>query len=968
MHLFRLAYKNIIHRKARFIFTILSVVFGVMFVAGTFTFTDGLRGIFDDVSTEIAGDSSIIVRGKIEFGDNNLAPPIPRELQEVLESIEGVQRVEPGVARDGLSVSELFIDPISGEESGTGDRIQSVVDGPPVIGLGIDGDSSGNLVLLQDYGNGSGKFPENRNEFAIDVGTADANSMELGRRYSITIPEGEFAGPQVAALVGVFRLGEEGAVAFTAQLVVFDIDTAVNYFNAGIGYDQYDIYLEEGFNPAQGVADVERVLASSPTAVDALDALNVQVEAIQTAEFAAEVANFFNGIIDILRNVFLGFSSIILLVSGFVIFNTFSIVLDQRIKEFGLLRAIGLSGRQLMRLVLGEAFIVGLIATIVGLAASVGVFFGFVAFLKSQASGEFPDLEFIISARTVIVAFIVGVGLTMVSALPAALKSNRIPPIAALREGVSATRDTEVVPQPVLGAVVLTAGIGAAIASLFLSWVLIALLSVVAAVLIYWGGTRVSKWAGQFAILGFGIAWLIIASGIVDINSGLRAGETLTLFGIGAIFVFVGVNLLSPLFGAQFTKGLGAPIKAVARVIGNLGVSNAARNPKRTATTAGALMIGIALLSVASILSSSIQATFTEALEGTVRSDLIVCKDTCGPQDTFSTKIVDNISDSDFVSSALAFSEEGEGFKVISTVTNSAVTTRDEIFSVAATDLAVVDEHLNLNLQVENGSVDKSKPNGVYVKKSQADEYNLEIGSTVDIQFPSGAESTLEVVGIFNVDATIFRSEWLVQSSLLNENVSRYSHFAVSILLKSGLGVDLTNTDDPVLGTIRDDIFIEQGTLAIDPDLAIQTKSQLNEQLQGDLDQTLVIISAFLFISFLVAIFGVANTLALSIFERTREIGLLRAIGMKRGQVRRMIVVEGFIIGVFGSLIGVAMGIVFGVVATRVLPDEFVNQLAITPRNLIIYVIVGILAALVGTVIPSIRAGRLKVLQAISQE
>lgn len=942
MQLFRLAYKNIIHRKARFILTTLSVVVGVMFVAGTFTFTNGLRGIFNELSADIAGESQIIVRSKVSFGGRDAAPNLPINLQAELEKIDGVDIVEPGVFNDGLVLQLLdatVLDP--------------AISGTPVIGLNWP-ESIGNLKLVEEYRGGSGgKPPSARNEFAVDILTATEYGLILGDEYEILIPSGSFAGPQKTKLVGVFQFGTNPDRAdFSAQLMAFDTETAVEYLNDGFGYDQYDIYTDLNVPVPQVIATIENFLATSPTAVATLQEAGIQVEILDTGEIREEIEDSFNSIIDLFRNVLLGFAFIILLVSAFVIFNTFSIILDQRIKELGLLRAVGLSGGQLQRLVLGEAFIVGAVSTIVGFGASFAVVYGLQAFLNAQSGGDFPDIGLTINASTFISATLVGVGITMLSALPATLRSRKISPIVALREGgTSAVSQTKFIKKPTQGLMALIPAVLLAVACLFVSWILAVLLTLIATFLFFWGGARLGKWLGQFLVLSFGVLWMVLPAWALN----LKLGEQFTIFGLGVIIVFFGVNLVSPLFGVKLARGFGVPIRAVFGKVGQLGVENSARNPKRTTTTAAALMIGISLFSVAVIMVGSIRATFHDTLSNTVNSDFIVCIELCDPnQSTFASTINDKINEQpQVVRSTLPFSQVPEGFKVTSVNTAGEVSRHDDIFDIVGSEIPKINDHFNF--VTVNGNADITIFNGVYVDKLVADDYDLQAQSIVSVEFSTGRTADIEVVGIFTGSGQF--GSWILNSDFIDENVTGRQDFLISVLLQPGVTLDQA----------RDVIGPEIGS--VNPNVQLQTRDEFNDNQIGSLDIILTVIAGFLALSSVVAILGIANTLSLSIFERTREIGLLRAIGMKRRQVRRMIRIEGLIIGIFGGFLGVGLGILFGVVTVQVMPDEFISIFSFGRWELlIIAAVLGPIVGLLSTRFAASRAGRMNILNAISEE
>ncbi len=951
MQLFRLAYKNIVHRKARFILTTLAVVVGVTLVSGIFIFTDSVRSIFTDLSRDIAGESQLIIRSEIDFGDRNLAPPLPIELKSELEEVEGVETVESAIVEFGLILKHL-----------DNEVIGSNAEGAPVVGSNWDESTTRrNNFLIR------GRQPTGPQEFAVDDATAENNELKIGEKFIITIPAGESAGSAQYTLVGTFRLGAREDGLAGAQLIVFDTPTAIKLLNDDKGIDQYEVYTEAGSNPLEVVTNLESVL-NSQEIKNILTTANVKAEVVATEQFADEVSDDFSGIIDFFRVVLLIFAFVILFVSAFVIFNTFSIILDQRIKELGLLRAVGLGGRQLSQLVLGESFIVGIAATVIGLAGGVGVFYFLVVLINATSGGGFSAISLVFHYRTVIWAATLGIGLTMLAALPSAIRSRRVPPIAALREGTNATAQTEAKHRPIVGSIVMLAGIGIAVFCLFQPWRVIALVTPVSALAVYWGGIRIKKLFGNFIILAMGITWMFLAWGLTKWINDFSLAGALVIFAMGLLITIMGFNIASPFFGRPLSKLLGFPLKKMYGITGTLGVENAARNPQRTANTAIVFIISIALISVATIASSSIGATFSTVLDGVVKSDYIICKQQCrgdNPDIYFATNIGGEIGKLAIVESAQPFSYIEQGIRVPHTIDSSGVRTeRNEEFDITTTNLTTIQQHLNLDLDDATASFDLSRNDVIFISQDRAENYSLEIGSTINTVFPSGAEAELTVAGIFADELTQVIGEWVMNVELVDKHIATRRDFLISVQAVDGVSKKQ----------------IEEATTSIfeinDPDLKVFTKKEYNDRLIGNLNGGTNIVQVFLYVTFIVAALGIANTLTLSIFERTREIGLLRAVGMKRRLVRRMVRIEGLIVSAFGGLLGLALGVLSSIIIIQVLPDEFISTISIPiiptqifplPNGILFPVFLAILIGALGTLFPAAKAGRLNILNAIHE-
>ena len=918
--LFRLAYSNIARKKGRFTLTILSVLLGVSFVVGVFLLTNGLRVFFGGLSDEIAGDSDLIVRTEQDFGDRAQALPVPVELAGIIEGVENIRGVISSVFEPNLILLDDMGEVI---DAGFGGNA-------PVLGINWDLSDLNSLKLAQ------GRIPENSNEFAIGANTAQLNNLNIGNVYEVILPSGPSSGRQSFTLVGTHNFADLTADSEEqALLIAFDNETAVEIFNEGRGYDQIEIFLD---NPE----DVRETQFLINQAVDNSGALaqagGVQIEIVTTAEVADEFSDFFNTFLDIFRNVLLGFAFVILLVSTFVIFNTFSIILEQRVKELGLLRAIGSTGRQIQTLVLAEAGLIGVVATVLGLAGGIGVFYGLIAFI-GLIGGDFPSLSLMFSTTTVIAAIFVGVVVTLLSALAPALRSRNIPPIAAIREGLSAAKATQVLRRPTLGKVLMGAGIAAAVPALFINWSGGLVLLILATVLLYVGGNRIGGWWGQSAVFSLGSALLILA-----VVLPIQAGETFTFYAFGTVLLFFGTNLLAPLFSSRTARALGTPFRGIYKMVGRLGSENAARNPKRTATTAAALMVGLALVTGTSVLVSSLSSTLNKQIENNLQADWIVCQEACQGDGLFSTTVAQGLQDLPEVDDTLALSFVPEGIRLIDT---------RQVRDVFGMDLNRFQKFLDLDIQ-ELGNT--SAGNGALIYDEHAKELGLQVGDTLPIRFSSGQVSELEIAGIYSNQQLVQGAEWIVNRNFLSENLNTARDVFIAVLAK----------DNFMPESVRESL--EQRLQVLDPTLEVRSKKEYQDSQTEGINQTLLVANAFLGLAFLVAIFGIANSLALSIFERTREIGLMRAIGMRRTQVRRMIRVEGIIVALFGTVLGIVLGIIFGAVGVAVTPNDFISEFSINPTFIIIYLILGVVIGLLSALWPAYRASRLNILDAISYE
>jgi len=433
----------------------------------------------------------------------------------------------------------------------------------------------------------------------------------------------------------------------------------------------------------------------------------------------------------------------------------------------------------------------------------------------------------------------------------------------------------------------------------------------------------------------------------------LAAGMTIEMstrliliaIGGGALAAFIGVYLLSPAITGQVATVLGWPIRKVYRIPGRLATDNARRSPRRTAATAAALTIGLALVSLAAVVSDSLKATFLTTMEQSVEADLFVYGDTFNPQAGFSTELGADLQQlavqrPDLVKSAMTMRWTLGGVKI-----------GGDFKDVVAAELAVLDEHMNL--QVIEGSEFHAGTNGVLVHLDSATDLGLTIGDSVAAEFPGNRTIELTVAAIFE-DSTLL-GNWVVDVSVFDSHLPTAPLGWISVLFPVGADNDASRT------------AIEVYTDAY-PQVVVENQSEFRDAQEKQLDQLLSIIQVFLGLSLVIAVLGITNTMALSVYERSRELGLLRAIGMTRRQLRRMVRWEAVIIALFGGLLGVAMGVLFGLAVIAALPETFVDIVSIPYTSLFGYLLVSGLFGMLAAILPARRASKLNVLDAISHE
>ncbi|MGH2699526.1 MAG: ABC transporter permease, partial [Actinomycetota bacterium] len=568
----------------------------------------------------------------------------------------------------------------------------------------------------------------------------------------------------------------------------------------------------------------------------------------------------------------------------FIIFNTFSIVVAQRTREFGLLRAMGATGRQILGTVFVESVIVGFVASLVGLAAGFGIAAGLQVMLKAFGL-DLPTTDLVFEPRTGLIAITVGVVVTVISAIGPARRAARISPMAALRDAS---------PQ-------------------------------------HTGFSRRRLVAGA-AITLIGAALLAVGLfGSMD--------NAISFVGLGAAVIFFGVAALSPLFAGPLARLIGGPMQAALNVPGKLARQNSGRNPKRTASTAAALMIGLALVSMVSIFGASIKASTTEIFDETLRADFIMTSSSTAGTTGISPEVAAGISEQDEIGSVASI-RFGE-FRLDGASRFLSATDPDAIEQVTA-------------LGVTEGDVSSLDEGEIFLSTEVAESENLSVGDELPMEFPKEGVAEVPIVGTFE-NTDLIGSDYLVSKGTFEQQYT-------------------TELDSVVLATVADGASTEQARAAVDnattdfPNVTVENQAEFKDSQSAMVDQLLGLITALLALALIIALLGITNTLVLAVFERTRELGLLRAVGMSRRQARSMIRWESVIIAVIGAVLGLVVGGFFGWALVAALSDEGLGEFALPAGQLIAYVIAAGVAGIIAAIPPARRAAKLNVLEAIATE
>ena len=857
MMLLRYSLRNIAATRLRFALTTMAVVIGVALTVGVLINTDGLRTAFSDMAGDLYDQVDLSVRSQSTLGNVDQWQDLPLldpSLKDQLEAIDGVERAAGAVSEFSVVAIDAdgnAIDPELGQQAGMG---------------WPEDESLGRIFPLDD---GVSRRPSGPDEFAMDHDTAADFGFRIGERYKVATP----AGTHSFELVGVFYFMEPELRA-PFQLVAWDMDTARQLLHGGGGYDLIDVRLSPGASLDEVTESIEHTLGPSYAVLSQQD----QVEA-RDQEFSDLLADF--------RNVLLAFAVIVLVISAFITYNTFTLVTGQRIKEFGLLRVLGADRRQVALTVAFEALVMGAVATVVGFGLGIGVSRGFSAIMEA-AGANLPVPEVIIGGGPVAAALALGVGVTAVVAILPAMRARRVTPIVALADDAD-----------------------------------IDIYSRRQAVIV---GTVVG-----------GIGLVLLVAGLL---SDLSTSVLVLLLGVGALGMLVGVNIWSPAVAGPISQVLGWPAARVFSLNGRLAWLNAVRNPRRTATTASALMIGLAMVSLVTVLGTSFKETLNGQLEDSVQADWMLCAGAC-----------DNLqlSFSSGAASEIARVPELESVESFRFRLNGVRTADGSRRMLSAANLDSFSRHVEPN--VVSGSLAGAGPGDVMVHVDAADELGLGVGDEVRLEISGSQEVVFEAVAIHTEDSVV--GSWVI-------DLDDWDRYVVG-------SQDSLVTAITAAGVSRDDAQAAlEAALAQFPQVEVRNQAEYRESRATQVDNLLVVINVFLIIALIIAVMGFSNTMALSVFERTREIGLLRAVGMGKWQIRAAILLEGVIVAIFGGLIGVATGLVTGLIAAASLPSDIISTLAVPGSTVVVYLVVAAVAGLLASLAPARRANRVDLLEAIS--
>ncbi|KOG55452.1 membrane protein [Streptomyces virginiae] len=851
--------RNFVAHKGRMALSAVAVLLSVAFVCGTLVFTDTMNTTFDKLFAVTSSDVTVSPKEAAE-GDETPERGRPEILSgsavEQVRKAEGVKSAEGGV----VSMSVTVV-------NSKNENMGSTTGAPTIAGNWSDNELKSMKIT-------SGNAPRGPTEVMVDADTAEKHHLKLGDEL------------RTIAITGDIRAKISGIATFTvtnpgAAIVYFDTATSQQALLGSPGS-----FTHVNVTAKDGVSD-EQLKQNIATAVGA------DTYKLQTAKEAADANRKDVGsFLDVMKYVMLGFAGIAFLVGIFLIFNTFSMLVAQRTREIGLMRAIGADSGQVLKSVVVEAFLLGVVGSLLGVGAGVGLAIGLMQLMGAMGMHLSTD-DLTIAWTTPVVGIVLGVIVTVVSAFVPARRAGKVSPMAALRESGTPGDKKAGVVRAVLG-LVLT-GIGGA--ALYLA-------------------TAAEK-------AGPGSLWL----------------------GLGVVLTLIGFIVIGPLLAAGVVRVLSGVVLRPFGSVGRLAERNALRNPRRTGATAAALMIGLALVACLSVVGSSMVASATEELDKSVGADYIVNSETGQPvlpqaeQALRATKGLDHVT---------AYRE------VAAKITAADGSTVEE--GLGATDPTYAKDIRRKMVAGEHAAAYAA--NTMSVGSDYATQHGVRLGDELTVAFTGGNTVKLKVAAITSDEGNLDKGMKYISTEAARANVPADKLPLPFMLLASAQD---GQSDATAYQSVKT-------ALAEYPQYMVRNQTDYKQALKDQVGQLLNMVYGLLGLAIIVAVLGVVNTLALSVVERTREIGLMRAIGLSRRQLRRMIRLESVVIALFGALLGLGLGMGWGIGAQQLLALQGLKVLEIPwPTILGVFAasaFVGLFAALV----PAFRAGRMNVLNAIASE
>ncbi|MGI8593304.1 MAG: ABC transporter permease [Solirubrobacteraceae bacterium] len=840
-------------RKLRTALTAIAVVLGVGLIAGTYILTDTINRSFDGIFATANEKIDVVVspRQAVKAQDGAAPPAFPAATLAEVRKVPGVAQAEGGV----FNLAQIY--------DAKGKKIGS--QGPPTFVGSVQPET------FSPYQYTEGRPPRTADEVALDPTAAENGGFKVGDKVGVASqqPKKDYT------LVGIAKFGEQNSIG-GASIALMTLPEAQRVLGEIGRFDEIDVRAE----PGTGAALASRLRTALPASVA------VRTGAQQASSQASDVQEGFA----FLRTVLLIFAGVVLFVGAFMIFNTFSITVAQRMREFALLRTIGASRAQVMRSVVFEALLVGLVASVVGLLLGLLMAPGLKGLFK-LVGFDLPAAGTVVQPRTIVVSLLVGVVLTVVSSLAPALRATRVPPIAALREGAVLPRG------------------------------------------------RIARLSTPLAVTGLALGAVLILLGLF---AGTGGSSSAALVGAGAAVIFLAVALLSKYLVRPLASVVGIPMERLRGMTGRLARENATRNPGRTASTAAALMIGMALVTFVTILAAGIKESVADSVEkGLTGAFVVQNPDGRSAIPGATAGALRQVPGIDTVIETRFSQAKVRGIKGTDSVTGVDPQALSSIYRVDWK-------------KGSDATLRAIGPADAVVKDKWATDNDIKVGQTLTVLTPSDRTIRLTVKGTYEDDAQLLTDLTVSNATIVRDFGSKDVAVALAGVVP-GQSVDAVKK--------RAETSLE----ARFPSVEVLTKKEFTDDVASQINQLLSLFYVLLGLAVIVSLFGLVNTLALSIYERTRELGMVRAIGMSRRQVRTTVRYESVITALIGAVLGLVLGVLFAIAMTPTLADQGL-KIAIPVGTLIVLALLAAIAGVLAAVGPARRASHLDMLKALAYE
>jgi putative ABC transport system permease protein len=848
----RIAWRSLTAHKLRTILTTLAILLGVAMISGTYVLTDQIDRGFTQIFSDAYKSTDVTVTRKVSFSGAQMTGAtagLPESMVAQVQGVDGVAEAVGYVAAQGaVAVDGKVVE----------------TRGAPTLFFGGRQSVMSSTTYLE------GEPPTKPGEVGIIEKLAQDQKLTVGSPIGVITDKG----PQRATVSGVFTFGAQSSLG-GSLIVSTTLADAQAWFDLPGRVSEIDARAEVGVSP-DTLAD--RIRAALPGYADVKT--GAQAAADQTKAVSAQINTF-------LQPALLSFGGIAVLVGAFIIFNAFSMTVAQRRREFAMLRALGASRRQVMLSITGEAFVMGLFASIVGLFAGLGVAAGVNQLFKAVGA-DIPRSGLVMEPRTIIVALTVGMLVTLLSAIVPAARATRVPPIVALQEGSALPP------------------------------------------------SRFSRFTPYVAVAVAVVGGLFIAGGMFGVGgTTARLGQ----LAVGAVFVFVAVAMVSRYFVRPVASALGWPLQKLSPTSGRLARDNSMRNPGRTAATASALMIGLGVVVFVAVFAQGLKSSFIDSFDRTVRAQYVIQYKNFLP---LPAGVVDKVASVPQVEAAAAVDMQ------------QVQVNGKDIAAIVGIDTASFPRLWSFDWR--SGGSDKLLGSltgtNVIIEQGVADSLGLKVGDSFTVLTVDGARTKLKMIGEYR-DPMMLNGILAAQSTY-DTLFAKPQVFMVFAKTVPG--------SEPAAATAA-----IKAALADTPTAEVQTAQEYKDSLVGQVNQLLNLLYGLLAMSVIISLFGIVNTLVLAVYERTREIGLVRAIGASRRQVRSTVRYESVITSIIGGLLGIVVGIVFAYVVTTRFGGQGIT-FSIPGGQLVVFLVIAVIVGVIAAILPARRAARIDILEAIHYE